>query len=109
MSRSSRKGPYVDESLTKRVAAAKEGGGKAVIKTWARGSSISPEMVGLTILVHNGKEHVPVSITESMVGHKLGEFAPTRKFRGHGGKMAKEQARAVAAAAKPTATPEGKK
>lgn len=91
MSRSLKKGPYVDEKLLKKVKAL--GNDKKVIKTWARGSSISPEMVGHTFGVHNGKIHVQVFVTEDMVGHKLGEFAPTRKFRGHGGKMAKEQAK----------------
>jgi len=97
MSRSLKKGPYIDEKLLKKVKALGSGE-KKVIKTWARASSISPDMVGITIAVHNGKEHVPVFITEDMVGHKLGEFAPTRKFRVHGGRMAKEQARAEAQA-----------
>jgi len=90
MSRSLKKGPYVDEKLLKKVTAL-AASDKTVIKTWARASTISPEMVGRTIAVHNGKLHVPVFVTENMVGHKLGEFAPTRKFRGHGGKLAKEQ------------------
>ncbi len=90
MSRSLKKGPYVDEKLLKKVLANAD---KKIIKTWARRSSISPEMVGHTFGVHNGKIHVQVFVTEDMVGHKLGEFAPTRKFRGHGGKMAKEQAK----------------
>jgi len=111
MSRSSKKGPYVDERLLKKVLAAKAGKLSGVIKTWSRACSITPEMVDLTIGVHNGKEHIPVSISEGMVGHKLGEFSPTRKFRGHGGKMAKEQAKtsAPAAAAKPAAKPAAKK
>ncbi len=90
MSRSLKKGPYVDFKLAKKVAAlgAED---RSVIRTWARGSTISPEFVGKTIAVHNGKVHVPVFITENMVGHKLAEFAPTRKFRGHGGKLAKSQ------------------
>ncbi len=96
MSRSSKKGPYIDQKLLKKILALRPDE-KKVIKTWSRDSSISPEMVGVTIAVHNGKEHVPVFITEDMVGHKLGEFSPTRKFRSHGGKMAKEQARAEAA------------
>ena len=83
MSRSSIKGPYIDERLMKHVMAAKASGAKS-IKTWSRASSISPEMVGLTIGVHNGKEHIAVYITENMVGHKLGEFAHTRTFRKHG-------------------------
>jgi len=92
MSRSSKKGPYVDEKLLKKILASSPDD-KKIIKTWARSSSITPEMVGYTVAVHNGKEHVSVFITENMVGHKLGEFSPTRKFRGHGGKMAKEQAK----------------
>lgn len=91
MSRSLKKGPYVDERLQAKIVAL--GNDKKIIKTWARMSSITPEMVGHTIGVHNGKDHIPVFVSEDMVGHKLGEFAPTRKFRGHGGKMAKEQAR----------------
>ena len=90
MSRSLKKGPYVDERLLKHIIAL-SASDKTVLKTWARASTISPEMVGKTIAVHNGKLHVPVYITENMVGHKLGEFSPTRKFRGHGGKLAKEQ------------------
>jgi small subunit ribosomal protein S19 len=89
MSRSLKKGPFVDERLLKKVAAA--GDSKTVIKTWSRDCTISPEMVGHTFAVHNGRAHIPVYVTENMVGHKLGEFAPTRKFRGHGGKLAKEQ------------------
>ena len=91
MSRSSKKGPYIDQRLLKKVQA----GDKKTIQTWARHSSISPEMVGFTFQVHNGKQHVDVFVSENMVGHKLGEFAPTRKFKGHGGRMAKEQARAA--------------
>jgi len=98
MSRSSKKGPYIDERLMKKVLAAKDSGSKVVIRTWSRSCSITPEMVGLTIGVHNGKEHLPVYIQEAMVGHKLGEFALTRKFRSHGGKMAKEQAKTTTAA-----------
>jgi small subunit ribosomal protein S19 len=88
MSRSLKKGPYVDEKLLKKVAALSQGD-KTVIKTWARASTITPEMVGFTFAVHNGRLHLPVFVTENMVGHKLGEFSPTRKFRGHGGKLAK--------------------
>lgn len=90
MSRSLKKGPYVDPKLLKKIQAlgASE---KKVIKTWSRSSAISPEMVGHTFGVHNGKDHIAVFVTENMVGHKLGEFSPTRKFRGHGGKMAKAQ------------------
>ena len=84
MSRSSKKGPYVDEKLFKKVMAQKEGGKKDPIKTWARRSQIPPEFVGHTFLVHQGKNFVTVFITESMVGHRLGEFAPTRTFKGHG-------------------------
>ncbi|KKP37703.1 30S ribosomal protein S19 [Candidatus Peregrinibacteria bacterium RIFOXYC2_FULL_33_13] len=91
MSRSSKKGPYVDPKLMKKIKSMTETGQKKVIKTWARSSTISPEMVGHTIGVHNGKQHIPVFIAENMVGHKLGEFAATRKFKSHGGKMAKEQ------------------
>lgn len=90
MSRSLKKGPFVDEKLLKKVMAL-GASDKTVIKTWARSSTISPEMVGRTIAVHNGKLHVPVFVTENMVGHKLGEFSPTRKFRSHGGKLAKDQ------------------
>jgi small subunit ribosomal protein S19 len=82
MSRSLKKGPFVDFKLAKKIDALGKDD-RTVIKTWARSSTISPEMVGRTIAVHNGKAHVPVYITENMVGHKLGEFAPTRKFRGH--------------------------
>ncbi len=90
MSRSLKKGPYVDPKLAKKVEAlGKED--RTVIKTWARACTITPEFVGKTIAVHNGKVHVPVFITENMVGHKLGEFSPTRKFRSHGGKLAKSQ------------------
>lgn len=88
MSRSLKKGPYVDPKLASKVAALGQDD-RTVIKTWARASTISPEMVGRTIAVHNGKVHVPVFITENMVGHKLGEFSPTRKFRKHGGKLAR--------------------
>ena len=90
MSRSLKKGPYVDPRLLKKVEALGPGS-KATIKTWSRSCTIAPEMVGFTFAVHNGKVHVPVFISESMVGHKLGEFAPTRKFRGHGGKLAKAE------------------
>ncbi|MDE0226820.1 MAG: 30S ribosomal protein S19 [Gammaproteobacteria bacterium] len=85
MPRSLRKGPFVDLHLAKKVAAAQQSGDKRAIRTWSRRSMISPEMVGLTIAVHNGRQHVPVFITDDMVGHKLGEFAPTRTFRGHAG------------------------
>jgi small subunit ribosomal protein S19 len=85
MARSSRKGPYVDPKLMKKVMAMVESGNKSLIKTWARNCDIAPEFVGITFAVHNGKEHMPVFVSENMVGHKLGEFAPTRKFRAHGG------------------------
>ncbi len=86
MSRSTKKGPYVDAKLMKRVEAIRRSGARTVIRTWSRASTIMPQMVGLTIGVHDGRRHVPIFVTENMVGHKLGEFAPTRTFRGHGGK-----------------------
>ncbi len=86
MSRSLKKGPYIHHKLEKKVLAMAGSSKKSVIKTWSRASMISPEFVGLTIAVHNGNKFVPVYITENMVGHKLGEFAPTRIFRGHAGK-----------------------
>ncbi|MFM1808345.1 MAG: ribosomal protein [Bacteroidota bacterium] len=85
MSRSLKKGPFIHHSLDKKVQANVAAGKNAVIKTWSRASMISPDMVGQTIAVHNGKQFVPVYITENMVGHKLGEFSPTRSFRGHAG------------------------
>ncbi|MBE3591289.1 MAG: 30S ribosomal protein S19 [Firmicutes bacterium] len=84
MSRSRKKGPYVDPNLLRKIEALNASNEKRVIRTWARASTIVPEMVGHTIAVHDGRKHVPVYITEDMVGHKLGEFAPTRTFRGHG-------------------------
>lgn len=84
MSRSLKKGPYVDENLIKKVLRAKNEGSRVGIKTWARGSQISPEMVGLTLSIHNGKKFIDVFVTEPMVGHRLGEFSPTRTFRSHG-------------------------
>jgi small subunit ribosomal protein S19 len=84
MSRSLKKGPYIEESLLKKVEAMNEKNEKRVIKTWSRRSTIFPQMVGHTFAVHDGRKHVPVYVTEDMVGHKLGEFAPTRMFRGHG-------------------------
>ena len=83
MSRSSKKGPYVDERLMRRIETMNTAGNKQMIKTWSRTSTIFPEMVGHTIAVHDGRKHIPVFVTESMVGHKLGEFAPTRLYRGH--------------------------
>jgi small subunit ribosomal protein S19 len=85
MSRSSKKGPFVEERLMHRIEAMNSSGQKQMIKTWSRASTIFPEMVGHTIAVHDGRKHVPVFVSESMVGHKLGEFAPTRLFRGHAG------------------------
>ncbi len=84
MARSLKKGPFIDASLEKKVDAVVKSGDKTVIKTWSRRSTIFPQMVGLTIAVHDGRRHVPVYITEDMVGHKLGEFVATRTFRGHG-------------------------
>ena len=85
MSRSIKKGPYVQETLLKRVEDMNKAGKKAVLRTWSRASTIFPDFVGHTIAVHDGRKHVPVYITEDMVGHKLGEFAPTRTYRGHAG------------------------
>lgn len=90
MGRSLKKGPFVDEKLMKKVLKAKQTGDRKPIKTWSRSSMITPEFVGLTIAIHDGKKHVPVFITEAMVGHRLGEFAPTRTFRQHGGIKAKK-------------------
>jgi small subunit ribosomal protein S19 len=92
MSRSSKKGPYVDEKLFKKIEGMNDTGQKKVIRTWARACTIVPEFIGHTIAVHDGRKHMPIYVTESMVGHKLGEFAPTRLFRGHGGKQAKAKA-----------------
>jgi small subunit ribosomal protein S19 len=86
MSRSIKKGPFIDYKLEKKILAMNESGKKSVIKSWARASIISPDFVGHTIALHNGNKFIPVYVTENMVGHKLGEFAPTRIFRGHGGK-----------------------
>ena len=85
MARSLKKGPFADESLLKKIKAMNESGDKSVIKTWSRRSTIFPQMVGHTIAVHDGRKHVPVYVTEQMIGHKLGEFAPTRMYRGHAG------------------------
>jgi small subunit ribosomal protein S19 len=87
MSRSLKKGPFIDFKLEKRVLEMNDAGKKSVLKTWSRRTMISPDFVGHTIAVHNGNKFIPVYITENMVGHKLGEFAPTRLFRGHGGKQ----------------------
>jgi small subunit ribosomal protein S19 len=89
MSRSLKKGPFIDFKLEKKVQAMTDGGKKTAIKTWARASVIPPEFVGHTIAVHNGNKFIPVYVSENMVGHKLGEFAPTRTYRGHGGKKNK--------------------
>ncbi|MCD6500527.1 30S ribosomal protein S19 [bacterium] len=89
MPRSLKKGPYLDEKLIKKISKLKKGD-KTIIKTWRRAQTITPEMVGFTFGVHDGREHIPVQITEEMVGHKLGEFAPTTKFHRHGGKMQRE-------------------
>jgi len=109
MSRSAKKGPAVDPKLVKKVEAVSHSGEKTVIKTWARWSTIVPEMIGLTIGVHDGRRHVPVFITENMVGHRLGEFAPTRTFHGHTAKAGKEAKAAatatVSTAASATAAP----
>ncbi|MBE7048776.1 MAG: 30S ribosomal protein S19 [Ruminococcaceae bacterium] len=85
MGRSVKKGPFVAESLIKKIVAMNESGDKKVVKTWSRSSTIFPEMVGHTIAVHDGRKHVPVYVSEDMVGHKLGEFAPTRTYKGHAG------------------------
>ncbi|MBE7011731.1 MAG: 30S ribosomal protein S19 [Ruminococcaceae bacterium] len=85
MGRSIKKGPFVEESLMRKIVAMNEKNEKAVVKTWSRASTIFPEMVGHTIAVYDGRKHVPVYVTEDMVGHKLGEFAPTRTFKGHAG------------------------
>jgi len=115
MSRSTKKGPYVNERLLARVMKLRPGD-KTVLKTWDRAATISPEMVGFTIGVHNGKTHVPVYVIENMVGHRLGEFAPTTKFVRHGGKMQKEletkqaeTAKAAAAAVQTATAPAPKK
>lgn len=92
MARSLKKGLYVDEKLLKKAQTAKQEGSRSPIKTWARASVISPDMVGLTFAVHNGRQHLAVFVTEAMVGHRLGEFSPTRTFRGHGKKTDKSKA-----------------
>ena len=99
MSRSTKKGPYVDPRLLKKIEGLRVGD-KKIIKTWSRNSLLSPEMVGFTFGVHNGKDFINVYVTENMVGHYLGEFSPSRKFKGHGGKIAKEQEKAAVAAGK---------
>ncbi len=102
MTRSLKKGPYISEKLLKKLKNLKPGT-KTIIKTWCRACTITPEMVGFTFGVHNGKEHIPVYVTEEMVGHRLGEFAPTTKFSRHGGKMQRElEAKAAEKEAKKT-------
>ena len=91
MSRSSKKGPFVEERLMSRIEAMNSSGTKQMVKTWSRRSTVFPEMVGHTIAVHDGRKHVPVFVSESMVGHKLGEFAPTRTFRAHSGSKKEER------------------
>jgi small subunit ribosomal protein S19 len=106
MSRSLKKGPYVQPKLLKRIEVMNQKGEKKVIRTWSRASTIFPQMVGHTIAVHDGRRHVPIYITENMVGHRLGEFAPTRTFRGHSTAAAAEKATAAPTAA-PAAPTEG--
>ncbi len=110
MSRSLKKGPYVDATLMKKVLKLKAGD-KTIIKTWSRACSVTPEMVGFTLGVHNGKDFIQVRVVENMVGHKLGEFSPTRKFVRHGGQVAATKPGAAAPAAQtvPAAKPAGKK
>lgn len=93
MARSLKKGPYIDQRLLKRIIEMNRGGAKKVVKTWARRSTISPEFVGHTVAIHNGKQFIPVYVNENMVGHKLGEFAATRTYRGHTTRTAKEKAK----------------
>jgi len=107
LGRSLKKGPFVDEHLMKKIDLLNRRFEKKVVKTWSRRSTIVPEMVGHTIAVHNGKKFIPVYVTENMVGHKLGEFSPTRTFKGHSVKIAAERAAAAAAAAAPAAAPAG--
>ncbi len=104
MSRSAKKGPAVDPKLMKKVSTVNRSGQKTVIKTWARWSTIVPEMIGLTMGVHDGRRHVPIFVTENMVGHRLGEFAPTRTFRGHTARAEREAKAAAAAATEAPAT-----
>jgi small subunit ribosomal protein S19 len=94
MPRSVKKGPYIADALLKRISEMNARNEKKVLKTWSRRSTISPDFVGHTVAVHNGNKFIPVYITENMVGHKLGEFAPTRLFRGHGGKLADKRSKA---------------
>ncbi len=108
MSRSLKKGPYIDPRVVKKVDALKKSGKRAPIKTWSRACVITPQMVGVAFLVHNGKDFLNVLVEENMVGHRLGEFSPTRKFVRHGGKMAKDQ-EVKAAASTSRAKPAAKK
>jgi small subunit ribosomal protein S19 len=103
MARSIKKGPFVDHHLMKKVSAARDANDKRPIKTWSRRSTVMPEFVGLTLAVHNGKQHMPVYVTENMVGHKLGEFAMTRNFKGHSA-VGKRAAEAALAAASPASS-----
>ena len=105
MSRSIKKGPFLDDHLKKKIDTLNEAREKKVVKTWSRRSTIIPDMVGHTIAVHNGRKFIPVYVAENMVGHKLGEFAPTRIFKGHSGKKAAEAAAAAAAGARPAGAP----
>lgn len=93
MARSVKKGPFIDDSLAKKIEAMNAENKKVVVKTWSRRSTISPDFVGHTVAVHNGIKFIPIYVSENMVGHKLGEFAPTRTFRGHGGKLAERMSR----------------
>ena len=93
MARSVKKGPYIDQGLLEKIEVMNSSGSKKVVKTWARGCTIPPEFVGHTLAVHNGNKFIPVFITENMVGHKLGEFSPTRLFRGHSGKLADKRSK----------------
>src|SRR5690349_1716032 len=105
MSRSLKKGPFVDTPLLEKIEVMNRGAEKKVIKTWSRRSTVVPEMVGHTLAVHNGKKFIPIYVTENMVGHKLGEFAPTRLFKGHTTKVAERAAAAAAAAPGATGAP----
>jgi small subunit ribosomal protein S19 len=105
MGRSLKKGPFVQPKLLKRIEQMNKAGEKRVLKTWSRASTVFPQMVGHTIAVHDGRRHVPIYVTENMVGHRLGEFAPTRHFRGHSTKEKAAEAAAAAAPAAPAAAP----
>jgi small subunit ribosomal protein S19 len=107
MARSVKKGPYIDDKLLLKVELMNSRNEKKVVKTWARSSTISPDFVGHTIAVHNGNKFIPVYVTENMVGHKLGEFAPTRLFRGHSGKLSADKRAAAAPGGAPAAAPAG--